>query len=285
MDEIDFTIHNASSIDRSRLANLIHFSQYIHQHLDWKSPVEWIGQRPYLLMERKEVLLAALACPPDLPDITWVRLFSVSSSVAVAEAWRWLWQATRDELSSMGKFHVSALSLQSWLNELLEASEFIHTDNVIILLKDSTTPCPRPNPTHASIRAMMPEDLPAVVKIDHAAFGLDWKNSLEALELAFQQASFSRVTEWDDEIVGYQFSTSSTMGGHLARLAVEPHLQGKGIGYLLVHDVLEHFKKQGVMHVTVNTQQKNSASLALYAKAGFKITGESYRVYQYHIDE
>jgi ribosomal-protein-alanine N-acetyltransferase len=119
------------------------------------------------------------------------------------------------------------------------------------------------------------------VEIDNAAFGLDWKNSLEALELAYQQSSLARVAESGNEIVGYQYSTASSMGGHLARLAVKPSNQGRGIGYLLVYDVLEQFKRQGVMHITVNTQQKNSASLALYAKAGFYVTGESYRVYQY----
>ena len=42
-----------------------------------------------------------------------------------------------------------------------------------------------------------------------------------------------------DEIVGYQYSTSSSMGGHLARLAVKKSMQGKGIGYLLVTSSIE----------------------------------------------
>jgi ribosomal protein S18 acetylase RimI-like enzyme len=75
------------------------------------------------------------------------------------------------------------------------------------------------------------------------------------------------------------------MGGHLARLAVKTTMQGRGIGYLLVHQVLNQFRRQGVRHVTVNTQQNNVASLALYSKAGFIITGESYRVYQHNTIE
>jgi hypothetical protein len=39
MDEIDYKIRSVSLIDRSRLANLIHFGVYVHQHLDWKSPL------------------------------------------------------------------------------------------------------------------------------------------------------------------------------------------------------------------------------------------------------
>jgi ribosomal protein S18 acetylase RimI-like enzyme len=75
------------------------------------------------------------------------------------------------------------------------------------------------------------------------------------------------------------------MGGHLARLAVKTTMQGKGIGYLLVHQLLSQFSKQGIKHVTVNTQQNNVASLGLYSKAGFTVTGESYRVYLHNFNQ
>jgi ribosomal protein S18 acetylase RimI-like enzyme len=130
---------------------------------------------------------------------------------------------------------------------------------------------------------MMLEDLRVIEKIDHDAFGMVWNNSLESLELAFQQSSLATVAESGNEIVGYQCSTSSSMGGHLARLAVKTSMQGNGIGYQLLHQVLSQFSSQGVKHVTVNTQQNNTASLALYLKAGFALTGESYRVYQHNI--
>jgi ribosomal protein S18 acetylase RimI-like enzyme len=61
-------------------------------------------------------------------------------------------------------------------------------------------------------------------------------------------------------------------------------MQGKGVGYLLVHELLSQFISQGVQRVTVNTQKSNINSLALYAKAGFSVTGESYQVYQHMID-
>ena len=281
MDGIGFNIRTATISDRSRLANLIHFSPYIHQHLDWKPPLEWIGKRPYLLLEKKGSLLAALACPPELPEITWIRLFTASISIAAKEAWKLLWAAAADELSQNGGFTIAALSLQGWFNGLLDESNFAHTDNVIVLMWDSTHAYPKPESSDITIRPMIPEDLPTIFSIDNAAFGLEWRNSLESLELAFQQSSMARVAEAGEEIVGYQCSTSSVMGGHLARLAVNPGKQGQGIGYLLVYDVLQYFQKQGVMHVTVNTQQNNTTSLALYAKAGFCTTGESYRVYQY----
>jgi ribosomal protein S18 acetylase RimI-like enzyme len=281
MDANEFRIRTASYSDRSRLANLIHFGVYVHQHLDWKPPLDWIGRQPYLLIEKNDGLLATLACPPELPEITWVRLFAVSSNIKADKAWGLLWGVTQDELLQNGKIQVAALSLQSWFTTILKENQFEHTDNVVVLICKSTTAIPEPNPASIEIRQMIPEDLSTVMDIDTSAFGLEWRNSLESLELAFQQSSFATVAEMGGEIVGYQYSTSSGMGGHLARLAVKVDKQGKGIGYLLVHDVIKHFKQHGVMNITVNTQQSNSASLALYTKAGFTSTGESYRVYQY----
>ncbi len=284
MDEIDFNIRSVTISDRSRLANLIHFGSHIHQHLDWKPPLEWIGREPYFLIEKNDGLIAALACPPELPDITWVRLFAVSPNISVNRAWSLLWDATKAEFTHTGKTHVAALSLQSWFNEILEATDFEHTDNVIVLIWNSTNPIPQPQINEIIIRPMLQEDLAVIVEIDNSTFELEWRNSLESLELAFQQASLATLALAGEEIIGYQFSTSSAMGGHLARLAVKTSMQSKGIGYQLVYDVIKQFRRRGINHITVNTQQNNHASLALYAKAGFNTTGESYRVYQYIIN-
>jgi ribosomal-protein-alanine N-acetyltransferase len=146
---------------------------------------------------------------------------------------------------------------------------------------EGSSQLPEPPKSDFTIRLLMPEDMEIIEKIDHDAFGVVWKNSLESLQLAYQQSSLATVAEADGEVVGYQYSTASSMGGHLARLAVKPGMQAKGIGYLLVHQLLSQFRKQGVRHVTVNTQHSNAASLALYSKAGFYITGESYRVYEH----
>jgi len=149
-----------------------------------------------------------------------------------------------------------------------------------VLVRENSSSLPDPKPGMITIRPMLVEDLPEVVKVDHSSFSLGWRNSAESLELAYQQTSIATIAEFEGEIVGYQYSTTGTMGGHLARLAVKPSHQGNGIGYALLHDLLKQFNRWDVKNVTVNTQQKNQISLALYEKAGFKPTGESYRIYR-----
>ncbi len=283
MNEIDYKIRTAISTDRSRLANLIHFGSYIHQHLDWKPALDWIGNKPYLLAESGGDIIATLACPPDMPEITWIRLFASSSYINIERAWNLLWGIAIKELIDLGLQSVAAISLQSWFNELLGSSGFEHTDNVVVLMWDKSTPLPKPHAVDIGIRLMIPEDLKTIEQIDHDAFDEVWKNSFESLEIAYQQSALATVAEAGQEMVGYQYSTTSAMGGHLARLAVKKEYQGKGIGYLLVQQALKQFSSQGIGHVTVNTQKNNHASLGLYAKAGFNSTGESYRVYQKNI--
>jgi [ribosomal protein S18]-alanine N-acetyltransferase len=135
-------------------------------------------------------------------------------------------------------------------------------------------------PSDISIRPMNFDDLSFVEEIDTSSFGSVWQNSQVSLELAFRQAAVATVVEREGQLVAYQISTPTPMGGHLARLAVHPGFQGLGIGYALVRDMLSQFERRGAQCVSVNTQQDNYVSLSLYEKAGFRRTGEEYPVFQ-----
>ena len=278
-------VRDASMADQQRLANLIHFEAHVHRHLDWRPPLEWLGSSPYLVVERAHELMAALACPPDPLEMSWVRLFVAALGLPAAQAWQLLWPAACRQLEQLGSQKVAAIALQPWFGDLLEASDFKHQHDVIMLLWEQGTPAPVAQMPFSVIRPMDMDDLDAVYAVDAAAFNLEWRNSRAALEMALQQAAVASVVEAGTGIIGYQISTAGPLGGHLARLAVHPQAQGQGIGYTLLCDTLNQFTRRGVMRVSVNTQSDNAASLALYTRAGFRKTGEAYRVYQYALSE
>jgi ribosomal-protein-alanine N-acetyltransferase len=91
------------------------------------------------------------------------------------------------------------------------------------------------------------------------------------------------VAEADGQILGYQLSTRNPLGAHLARLAVRPEMQGRGLGRALIADLIQQAERHGMYHLTVNTQSDNLSSLALYKKIGFSETGERYPVYQLQV--
>jgi [ribosomal protein S18]-alanine N-acetyltransferase len=279
VSDIPIIIRPAAEKDRQQLASLIHFETFVHRHLDWRAPLDWVGFSPCLVAEKNGSLVATLISPPDPPDIAWIRLFAVATNFDTKEAWGRLWPEAKARITADRGITVAAIPLQYWFREILEMSGFQQINTVIMLLWERASGIPERSEPQVVLRPMNYDDLPVVGQLDAAAFGPLWRNSLDSLELAFQQAAIATVVEDRGKLVGYQISTASPMGGHLARLAVLPAYQGKGIGYSLVQDTLDQFNRRGAVRVTVNTQQDNLASLALYKKAGFQETKEKYPVF------
>jgi len=286
LTQLQLSVRTASPNDRQKLANLIHFEVFVHRHLDWRPPLDWIGSHPYLIAEQRGNIIAALACPPDPPEVAWIRVFGAASNISVERAWHALWPEALAMLNEDS--HISwaaAIPLQHWFRNLLDRSDFEQTHSIVMLSWENANDSPENGNSRADItlRPMNLDDLGVVEAIDVASFVPVWQNSKPSLELAFRQAAFATIAEQHGKPVGYQISTATPIGGHLARLAVLPSYQGRGIGYALVRDLLSQFARRGAQTVTVNTQQNNDASLSLYLKAGFHFTGEEYPIYQYPI--
>jgi [ribosomal protein S18]-alanine N-acetyltransferase len=272
---------SADPKDLSRLANLVHFEVFVHRHLDYRPPLDWIGYTPFLVLEQASRIEAALACPPDPPAIAWIRLFATATQIPVTNAWDALWAESYNQLLTDPKIlYAAAIPLYAWFEALLKRNHFQKSHSIVMLSWDGPGLPETPTNPVVSVRPMTLDDLVEVEVIDAASFSLVWQNSLTYLEIAFRQAAVATVAEYEGQLVGYQISTGTPIGGHLARLAVLPHLQGKGIGYALLHDLLNQFTRRGARTITVNTQKDNLASLALYRKSGFQMTGEEYPIYQ-----
>jgi ribosomal-protein-alanine N-acetyltransferase len=212
--------------------------------------------------------------------VAWIRLFANAGKIPAREAWDRLWEAARLELLGLGRRSAAAIVLQEWFRDLLTDSGFTTRQSIVMLEREEGEP-PQPGPLPGTgIRPMMPYDLSAVAEVDAAAFEPLWQNSYDALRRAYPQAVLASVAERDEQVVGYQISTRNPLGAHLARLAVRPEVQGKGIGRALLADLFRNAAKRGISRLTVNTQSDNAASLTLYRKAGFREMNERYPVYQ-----
>lgn len=279
--QVHLTVRSAVEADRAELASLIQLEPYVHRHLDWRSPIDWLGRQPFLVAERGDRLVAAIACPPDPPGASWIRTFAVSGNISIARAWDLLWGEVIEQLKDHPGVCVAGIPLYQWFRRLLQKSSFVHTHNVVLLAWEGRNPPPPRETSGIRLRRMTAADLPAVMRVDNAAFNPLWRNSLETVTLAFQQSVLATVAEDEVGVVGYQISTPSPHGWHLARLAVHPAKQRRGIAYSLTQDLLAQFTRRGRTMLTVNTQHDNQASLILYNKTGFQRTGEEYPVYQF----
>ncbi len=275
-------IRPATPSDQQKIADLIFFESHVHRHLDWRTPLDWLGFSPYWVCEEGRQITGALACPPDPDSIAWIRLFAYASHLSKDVAWSPLWDEARRQLAEQGGATAAAIATQHWFEQLLIDNRFELTGHIVLLQWDEGQEGQALSSAPVEVRDMTTRDLPRVADVDTAAFEPLWRNSLAALTKAYQQASYATVAVDGSGVVGYQISTGGSFGGHLARLAVVPEAQGHGIGAALVADLVRHVRRAGGTKVTVNTQNNNLASLALYSRLGFQRTGEEYPVYTLH---
>jgi [ribosomal protein S18]-alanine N-acetyltransferase len=279
---INSMVRTADLNDHQQLSNLIFFETRLHRHLDWRSPLEWLGAPYYWALEEGRQITAALACPTEVDGIAWVRLFVYTGHWSPEDAWDLLWSTARKTIMQMGGATVAAIAMQPWFQQVLAESHFENRQN-IVMLEWQSQPWTSRKVEGIRIRRMTEADIPAVTRVDNAAFDPLWHNSLDTLQRAFSQALTATVAESREGIIGYQLSTGHGQRAHLARLAVDPNMQGRGIGRALLSDLFAYLMRIGTTRLSVNTQSDNKFSLKLYKNMGFNRTGEEYPVYTFEV--
>ncbi|GAB4540312.1 MAG: hypothetical protein Fur002_06840 [Anaerolineales bacterium] len=266
--------------DNAQLSNLFFYEANLHRHLDWRSPLEWIGSPNYWALEEDGRMAAALAFPEDPPNVAWIRLFGYQPHLSAGEAWSAMWGAACGEaFRANPQTHIAAIATKLWFQNLLLANGFQYKQSIVSLeWTPYSAPAPRALPQGVTIRPMRPEDVSTAAQIDRSAFGWFWHNSVDCLRRALSASVYASIAETEEGAIGYQISTGNARGAHLARLATLPAAQGRGVGGALIRNMAAVTAAQ---RISVNTQHDNESSLALYKKTGFIETGEHFPVLTY----
>ena len=280
---VNMQVRQADLKDQQRLSNLVFFETRSHRHLDWRAPLEWLGDPYFWTVENGTSLTAALACPEEVKGIAWVRLFVHSSGFWSPEnAWMVLWDLAQKDIAHAEGATVAAIAQHPWFREVLKMAGF-ESRQSIVMLEWVNQPWASYEADGVRIRTMIEADLPNVVAVDNASFDPLWHNSFETLLRALSQSLFATVAESENGVVGYQITTGSNSRAHLARLAVHPAVQRRGVARSLLSNLFTRLQKNGYSKLSVNTQSDNKTSLKLYKRMGFSLTGESYPVYTFDV--
>jgi ribosomal protein S18 acetylase RimI-like enzyme len=280
--EMKRIVRSANLEDHNKIQSFLSRKKlFLHRHLDWRTPLDWLGSSPFLILEKKGLIEAVFVCPPDVHGIFWIRLFAVRSISSMDDDFSKLLRTAMNQIQEKSSEGVIAsIGFLDWMKHLLLQNGFSTYQEVIQL---------KWNPNHqetavpslldgAIIRNMKSGEIDEVTKIDQTCFDRIWMHSLPAVEKAYQQSAYATVAIFEGKMAGFQISTKFKNHAHIARLAVLPDFQKQGIGTALINNVLGHFKKPWVREITVNTQQDNDRSLRLYKKLGFCLTGESFPI-------
>jgi len=273
-------IQKTTKKDHKRLEGFLNGDILAYRHLDWNTPLNWIDDPTFFCLEEHGEIHACICAAQETPESAWLRFFASVRNEIYAESWNELLMQALDKLEVLGVRRLAALGLSHWFETLLIDSGFSTSESVVVLEYGGELPFISGHDRNITIRIMVERDLPTIFTIDRDCFPPIWQNSLATLSKAYHLSAYNTVALLNDTIVGYQISSATSNLAHLARLAVSPAHQNQHIGFSLVADMVNHFDSLAVWNFTVNTQSNNAASLNLYRKMGFSLTGEEIKVYQ-----
>ncbi len=268
--------------DYRQARDLFQIAPRRHIHLDWQNlpgllidPLTrcWVVQQDGNIRALVGATIHRL--PQTGPEVAWLRLILPAAYAAMLDR---VWEALQADLTQRGIEQIGLLAVDNWVEKLAARWRFEHTNSVVTLERPAG-PLPPPVVPPYGIRNVTHSDLQIIEEVDAAAFHPLWHHNRAALEAAQQQSATFTLIEREGEILGYQLSTWYIDTGHLARLAVKPNAQGRGLGKALVSEMLRFFEKRGITRITVNTQEDNLVSQNLYTGLGFHFTGHSVPVW------
>jgi [ribosomal protein S18]-alanine N-acetyltransferase len=155
---------------------------------------------------------------------------------------------------------------------------------VIDRLKDSKAPFAiEPQDTHdscgffafangASFRPMALADLDEVMAIERASFAYPWSSRFFLQEFQVECAR-SILVEIDGKIVGYVLFWLLPDGVDIHNLAVRSEFRRRGIGRILLQQVILEALRRSSVRVTLEVRKSNLTAQKLYESAGFVATG------------
>jgi [ribosomal protein S18]-alanine N-acetyltransferase len=257
-----------------QIRDLLFHSTHVHSHLDWVDSDQWLDSSDAFtqLAWQRGRLVGILSLAAPLNNSSWIRIVGISDHVEPESVLLTLWDAVRPQLKAMGVQLVGLLGISNWITHFGPALGFQYGEEIVTLARSSRElPTPLPNPPR--IRVTELRDISQLAALDQAAFSPPWQMSFHDLRQAYRIASSCTVAIDNDTILGFQISTFFFDGAHLARLAVHPQAQGRGIGGALLRDLLERYGRRGIDMMTVNTQASNYQSRRLYERFGFEPNG------------
>ncbi len=284
-------VRRATREDAAAVQRLLRMGVYIHIHVDWRPPGEWLGQPGFVLYDdgsaatrrRRSAdapsIIGCMAVAADPPPAAWVRVAAVESVADFSHA-QAMFDAILADLDPAVE-EIAWFLTDYWPLHWLERLGFVPITNVLSFQKDDLSAPPFQAPSALHIRPLLMEDLPALEEIEKSAFVPRWRHGAADLQRAWRHSISFDVALLDGQPVGFQFSTGGNGNAHLARMTVHPARQGEGIGAALLAHALEGYGRQNIRTATLNTQMDNQPSRRLYERFGFRHTGQSYPVWAY----
>lgn len=215
------------------------------------------------------------------PEVAWLYAFAVARDVSLEAVGKALLSGLEERLGPMGVSYLAYMDEYDlpWLRRLLERAGFsLHTR--VVSFEARAGPPPGWGNREVEVRSAGPSNLPAIARLDQAAFGPIWGYGEHVFQSVLGTDALFLLAEEKGEAVGYILCTlHPERRAHVVRLAVAPQHQGRQIGVRLLAEAFADLQARGVEWIGLNTQKENRRSQRLYRWFGFRPTGEEVEVW------
>jgi len=129
-----------------------------------------------------------------------------------------------------------------------------------------------------AVRAMAEPDVPEVVAIEVASYRFPWSEGIfrDCLKVGY----VCRVALHFDVVAGYGIVSTGAGEAHILNLCVRPELRCRGIGTLLLEDLLQRAAAAAVDTAYLEVRPSNTAAIRLYQAFDFEHIGSRRGYYQ-----
>lgn len=122
-----------------------------------------------------------------------------------------------------------------------------------------------------TIEKMSREHLSEVASIEEMVFSLPW--SLESLELMLTEQASALVALEDGHVLGYVGMMCVLDEGQIINVAVHPDARRRGVGRSLMQAAEAYAKERGIVFLSLEVRESNSAARSLYSSLGWEEQG------------
>jgi [ribosomal protein S18]-alanine N-acetyltransferase len=138
--------------------------------------------------------------------------------------------------------------------------------------------------TGVVLRAMEAYDLPTVLRIEVESYSVPWSESTFRGLLRRRDAEMIVATA-DERVVGYAVFWCVLDQSELGNVAVTGAWRGRGVGELLVAEVIRRASARGVREIFLEVRPSNAVARRLYERFGFRHVGRRRNYYQEPVED
>lgn len=123
-----------------------------------------------------------------------------------------------------------------------------------------------------TIRHMQKEDVPAISRLEEAAFSMPWSPAA-FMDMVDREDSLYVVAAVGEELIGCCGVTNACGDGDINNVVVAEAFRCKGVGRLMLSTLMEWGREIGIENYTLEVRVSNAPAIHLYERLGFESAG------------